>query len=269
MRRQTDGRETWHRLLDWDKGQAPSERLAAQILVSEKYVSIDPIHPLGGRDGLKDILCNKEGLKFIAACYFPRGQKSFSDITDKFKDDLAGVDKNNADGIAFITNQELRLGEREVLANLVPKAKTMELFHLERLTAILNSPINYGTRLEFLDIEMTKEEQLAYMCSKDQIIHNLVNLIKQITKNTKLHVDPNVTPVTVSSERFEYHNMLGLSYANPYHKCSYCGYGFKIAGRGQGVYYIELVSITPSYSATGKTSVELVTCPKCGNKEKV
>ena len=269
MRRQTDGRETWYRLLDWDKGQAPSERLAAQILISEKYISVDPSHPLGGRDGLKDILCKKEGLKYVAASYFPRGQKSFSDITNKFKGDLAGIDKNNADGIAFITNQELRLGEREELVNLVPQGKEIDLFHLERLTAILNSPINYGTRLEFLDIEMTKEEQLAYMGSKDQIIHDLINLIMQTTSNTQIQVDPNATPVTVSSERFEYNNIFGLPYANPYHKCSYCGYGFKIARRGQGIYYMEPISVTPSYSATGKTTVELVTCPKCGNTDKV
>jgi len=27
--------ETWHRLLEWTNGQAQSERLAAQILISE------------------------------------------------------------------------------------------------------------------------------------------------------------------------------------------------------------------------------------------
>lgn len=51
--RRTDGRETWHRLLEWDKGQTPAERLAAIILNSEGFRNIDPSHPLGGRDGLK------------------------------------------------------------------------------------------------------------------------------------------------------------------------------------------------------------------------
>ena len=32
--RRSDGRETWHRLLEWDKGQAPAERLAAVVLFS-------------------------------------------------------------------------------------------------------------------------------------------------------------------------------------------------------------------------------------------
>ena len=46
--------ETWHRLRDWTNGQAPSERLAAQILLSVGYTGLDPSHPLGGKDGMKD-----------------------------------------------------------------------------------------------------------------------------------------------------------------------------------------------------------------------
>lgn len=49
MARRTEGRETYHRLLEWDKGQAASERLAALILSSEGFDGIDPSHPLGGK----------------------------------------------------------------------------------------------------------------------------------------------------------------------------------------------------------------------------
>ena len=45
-RRQTEGAETWRRLLNWDRGQTASERLAAHILRFEGYASIDPSHPL-------------------------------------------------------------------------------------------------------------------------------------------------------------------------------------------------------------------------------
>ena len=65
--------ETWHRLIEWTKGQAPSERLAAQILVHEGFSSLDPSHPLGGPDGGKDAMANKDGLRFAMAVYFPRG----------------------------------------------------------------------------------------------------------------------------------------------------------------------------------------------------
>ena len=49
-----------------------------------------------------------QGQKLIGAVYFPRNQQSFSNIKDKFKHDVEGVAKNNAEGIVFFTNQELR-----------------------------------------------------------------------------------------------------------------------------------------------------------------
>lgn len=49
--RRNDGRETWFRLLEWDKGQTSAERLAAIILTNEGFRNIDPSHPLG-IDGL-------------------------------------------------------------------------------------------------------------------------------------------------------------------------------------------------------------------------
>jgi hypothetical protein len=82
--------ETWHRLRDWTNGQAPSERLAAQILLHEGYKGLDPSHPLGGKDGKKDAVCQKDGQQWLMAVYFPRGQQSFKVIKKKFLDDLRG-----------------------------------------------------------------------------------------------------------------------------------------------------------------------------------
>lgn len=44
--RMGEGRETFNRLLNWDRGQAPSERLAAIILSKEGFKGVDPSHPL-------------------------------------------------------------------------------------------------------------------------------------------------------------------------------------------------------------------------------
>ena len=63
--------ETWHRLREWTKGQTPSERLAAQILLHEGFSDFDPSHPLGGKDGGKDAIATKEGMRFAMAVYFP------------------------------------------------------------------------------------------------------------------------------------------------------------------------------------------------------
>jgi len=59
--------ETWHRLREWTNGQAPSERLAVQLLLFGGYEDVDPSHPLGGPDGGENILCKKDGLRCLAA----------------------------------------------------------------------------------------------------------------------------------------------------------------------------------------------------------
>jgi hypothetical protein len=144
--------ETWHRLIEWTKGQAPSERLAAQILVHEGFSSLDPSHPLGGPDGGKDAMANKDGLRFAMAVYFPRGPQPLSEILSKFETDLAGARRAKAEGIAFATNQELTLGEREKLRAAAGSTE-VDLFHLERLTTILDAPSMGSIREQFLDIE--------------------------------------------------------------------------------------------------------------------
>lgn len=159
--RRPRGDETADRLLHWTDSQKAAERLAANILAATGYVSVDPIHPLGGPDGLRDVVCAKDGKKWIAGVYFPNGKKSLSAVTTKFKHDLKGVAVHGADGFAFVTNQYLKASERESLIE-VAGGQATDLLHRERIAAVLNSPQNYGTRLDFLDIEMSKEEQLAF-----------------------------------------------------------------------------------------------------------
>jgi hypothetical protein len=143
--------ETWHRLRDWTKGQPFSERLAVQILIHEDFHELDPSHPLGGKDGGKDAIAKKAGKRFVMAAYFPRGRQSLTDIKHKFEADLEGA-RNNDAGIAFVTNQELKLAEREELKTLA-EPTIVELYHLERITAILDAPEMAKVREQFLDIE--------------------------------------------------------------------------------------------------------------------
>lgn len=180
MGRMNEGKETWHRLLEWDRGQASAERLSAIILHSEGYKDIDPSHPLGGKDGRKDIALSFNGIKYISGVFFPRGQQSFDEIKKKFLYDIDGVKKNNASGFVFITNQELRLAERAALCG-VNSSIDIQIFHLERISSLLNAPKNYGIRMEFLDIEMTKEEQLAFFSSHDEKMAKIENKIEELS----------------------------------------------------------------------------------------
>ncbi|HEY5556271.1 hypothetical protein [Acetobacterium sp.] len=180
MTRRAEGKETWHRLLEWDRGQASAERLAAIILNSDGFQDIDPSHPLGGRDGLKDLLLSFNGCNWIGGVYFPRGQKSFSEIKEKFKHDFDGVSQNGASGFVFVTNQELRLSERKELSENDTQVD-VKIYHLERMASILNTPIHYGVRLDFLDIDMTKEEQLALFAVKDQKMTRIENALEKFS----------------------------------------------------------------------------------------
>ena len=176
--RMSEGRETFNRLLNWDRGHAPSERLAAIILSKEGFNGVDPSHPLGGKDGLKDMTLSSDGKRWIGAVYFPRGQQSFPDIKKKFAHDLDGVKANNAEGLAFVTNQELRLGERKILTELMPEVD-VQIYHLERIASLLNTPSFYGIRMEFLDIEMSKEEQLSFFADQDQRLVRIEGTLAQ------------------------------------------------------------------------------------------
>jgi hypothetical protein len=112
MRRRTGGAETWNRLQQWTQGAANSERLAAHILRTEGFEAIDPSHPLGGPDRLRDVICKRAGKRWRAAAYFPRGQRTFRTIAKKFRKDIGGSEIQNDEAFVFITNQELRLNER-------------------------------------------------------------------------------------------------------------------------------------------------------------
>lgn len=277
--RRKDGRETWFRLRDWDKGQAPSERLAAQILHHQGFRSIDPVHPLGGPDGLKDVKCTFNGATLIAACYFPRGEHGFKEVKKKFEDDVAGIDKNSVEGMVFLTNQELTLGERTELEDSVP-GKTVYMFHLERIATILNFPENYGLRLDFLDIEMTKEEQLAFTSLMASRMHDLQNFIVQAMTelvDAKAKEDAPKAALTVRAESVEKESW--SPWSKSVHKCSHCGFGYKVIGAE----WDALSGTTPSHQfitidppepnrystmtvfGQSRRDRKSVTCPKCGN----
>jgi hypothetical protein len=142
--------ETWHRLREWTSGQAASERLAAQVLLSQGFESLDPSHPLGGPDGGKDAVCARGGKRWFMAVYFPRGKKTYAAIRRKYLDDMAASLDGRPHGIVFVTNQELTLGERQELTEAAAPLEA-DLYHLERITAILDSPPMAPVRKQGMD----------------------------------------------------------------------------------------------------------------------
>lgn len=187
-RRRTKGDETWNRLLNWTDSQKASERLAGQILAMEGFRSIDPSHPLGGPDGLKDLVCLKDNIRWVAAVFFPNGKQPFSEIRAKFEDDAKGAVKNKAPGFVFVINQYLTVSQRDGLIESAP-VEHVEVYHLERIARILDTPVGYGIRLDFLDIEMTKEEQVSFfgvVTNTMDELRNQVTILLESLGDTKL-----------------------------------------------------------------------------------
>src|SRR5271166_2367799 len=102
----------------WRGGQTAAERLAGNVLHLDGFSSLDPQCPLGGPDGIKDVICEKNGWKYIGAAYFPTTKKTLASIRKKYLSDLDGVAANKADGLVFVTNQTLSPTERENLVQL-------------------------------------------------------------------------------------------------------------------------------------------------------
>lgn len=179
-RRRTKGDETWNRLLNWTDSQKRAERLAGHILAQDGFTSIDPSHPLGGPDGLKDLTCSKDGISWVVAVYFPNGKQSFSKIRSKFESDAQGVISNNAQGFIFVVNQYLTISQRKELAKGAPVGH-VEIYHLERIRLILDTPAGYGIREEFLEIEVTNAELISFFATETQKLRNdLMEDVKRI-----------------------------------------------------------------------------------------
>lgn len=172
----------------WRGDQIGAERLAATVLHIDGFAAVDPQCPLGGPDGLKDVLCEKNGWKYVAAAYFPTSDQKFKAVKDKFLHDLDGVPKNSAQGIVFLTNQAVTPTERDTLNNLATsKGHKSLIYHLERIRSLLDSPSGYGARLEFLDIDMSREEQLSFFSQwnrafADQLQEHGLMIIREISK---------------------------------------------------------------------------------------
>lgn len=168
----SSGDHSYRELSFWQGSGKGSERMCAQLASIEGYSSVDPTHPLGGPDGKCDAQLMLGDDRKIMAVSFSHDPVPFAETQKKFRLDCAGISENGASGIVFFCNQKLTKSDRKSLAADLPCNSTCEIYHLERIRQLLDRPECYGIRLEFLNIAMTKEEQLAYFAVKerDQLI---------------------------------------------------------------------------------------------------
>ena len=128
--------DTELRLSFWRDGSTKAERIAASLLRLSGYEEIDPQSPLGGPDGKKDILCQKGGLTWVGAVYFPSGPTRFTSIRKKFAADLRGMPARHK-GFVFVTNQNLTPTQRRTLSSIAEaQGKESDILHLQQLQTL-------------------------------------------------------------------------------------------------------------------------------------
>jgi hypothetical protein len=150
--------ETWHRLRVWTSGQAASERLAGQVLLADGFHRLDPSHPLGGRDRKKDAIVWLGDEKWIMAVHFSRKRETLARLARKVRHDASDVASDREIGLVFVTNQEILLEQRAALAREIEPVR-LDLYHLERIAAVLDQPRMASTRKQFLAIRASASER--------------------------------------------------------------------------------------------------------------
>ena len=182
-----DSRLTEERLRGWlDSNQVQRERLCAQLLPTlGPYSHVEPRRPKGGPDGARDLqaVFNDQfviwaGVGFRNSAKDDNEDKAW--VKKKFKDDLSAAMEENGSlrGFVFLTNIDLTPREQDELRDLAIAKRLghVAVFVRERLRLALDSVEGWGYRLQFLEIEMTREEQLTFI---DRFGVRLENLLEK------------------------------------------------------------------------------------------
>jgi hypothetical protein len=150
--------------------------MSAGLLTLAGFTQVEPQQPLGGPDGGRDIVCRRDGRKFVAACYFPGKSVTFSAVSKKFNLDLTAALKHTPQGFVFLTNQSLTAKQRDKFRQKARESSLeCDVMDREACRNYLDEPRGYGLRLEHLGIEMSKEEQLAFWAASSSAFLSTVD----------------------------------------------------------------------------------------------
>lgn len=235
--------DTLHRLQYWKAGSGDSERMASLILMNDGYELVEPSNPTGGKDAGKDIKCMRDGITYFVAVYFPHSPVTVSSVEKKWDGDLGKIADNV--GFIFITNQEIPVSRREKW--IKESNRQCVVYDLERLASCLNRPMNFGARLEFLSIEMNKEEQVAFL----SVVTGEIAKLNKFVSSNGMSASASRSLPSVSASPLTSTLRSHAAITEKLHYCSSCR-------RGKWVH-------DSAYSVT-IGPIELI-CPYCENSE--
>lgn len=92
------------------------------------------------------------------AVHFSRKRETLAQLVRKVRHDASAVAVDGAVGLVFVTNQEILLEQRAALAREIEPVR-LDLYHLERIAAVLDQPRMASTRKQFLAIRASTKER--------------------------------------------------------------------------------------------------------------
>ena len=178
--------DTEHKLRSFlNSKQAEQEKLCLAILPTMgAYSSVRPRRPEGGPDGARDIEAYFNGtlLTWGAVGFRNNAGSSQQDrkwAENKFISDLdAALQKNpGLPGFVFFTNVDLTPGQIEALEQNAHAHKVthVEVFDFNRIRDALDRPSGFIARLQYLDVVISKDEQLGLVHNFGQELQKTLN----------------------------------------------------------------------------------------------
>jgi hypothetical protein len=154
-----------------DANQVMRERMCLALLpLLGPFTREQPRRPKGGADGARDIEAVYQGqMPVWGAVGFKNGggsdTKARAEAAGKFRSDLdsALTENPTLPGFVFFTNVDLTLDGKEELVRYAhgKNVTHVDVFDMERLRQVLDSPEGLIARLQYLDIPMSATEQAA------------------------------------------------------------------------------------------------------------
>lgn len=154
-----------------DANQIQRERMCLALLpLLGPYTREQPRRPKGGPDGARDIEAIYEGKTVVwGAVGFRNGggsdEAARQEAEKKFKSDVDNAVEENPslEGFVFFTNVDLTPTRKENLKIYAQtkNIKIIDIFDMERLRQIMDSPEGLIARVQYLELPMSPTEQAA------------------------------------------------------------------------------------------------------------
>ena len=185
------GRDTDERLRSYLPSQPDQERLCIGLVsLVGGFYNIAPRRPLGGPDGSRDIqaVAASNGDVTWFAVGFVHGANDTDaqrrQVIAKCRSDLdeALVENPSLKAFGFFTNVDTKPAEERDLRTYASTKGIVwfEVYNRERVRSLLDSPQGYGLRLEFLNIAMEKEQQLAWLATHHVRLEQLEGVTRRM-----------------------------------------------------------------------------------------